>query len=627
MISTTRQIHLCILNFEHAPQTPSDFASTWEMLRALNLAAPQGKRPIVRFLRPFPTGDKKQIADKDHLLKVLAQAEPSSEQCREILLLCASIYGSRLVDLQAADVVIVPTPPKIARSDEDLFRCLLMPWLAQEMFGKSVFWINPPLALLPGALLPAWKALLCQADLVWVDDPVSLRLAQEAGCERAKLVPDPIMLTIPLEHGSLYQELEGKRYFCVTAVDVGNLETYANAIARIAADTSLHAVLVPAGPRHEDLCPLLAALLPAEQCSFVPRNMIYQAVAECLAKAAFLLSDCPTLAKLAAVSGTPCIPVNEGSQQWQALIQMLGAAWHERKISDYSLIREDAVRYVTATASERVTLQKRVTELQGEANAGYKDWPSAMAAPRNRDPAAPCPLAGGSDLQALGPDTEKPAHDLSQSEILPGLLVLTVYLRRGVGTATAFRCLQQLVEDSFDGTVKALDTRWLSSVCDSYADNGDSIECRNALLISTFLTWERIAASYVRWATGNSATLKTSKPIPAENEPLWDGLITVHLRRGDTLNNLLMRYARLLRKTPALLAIWRELIQRIRSNDSVLAALEAAHHHLWDENLSYFANPELEVPSWKRPPHIGQAELLLSRDNKQAGMQNQETPA
>lgn len=618
MRSTPRQRHLCILNFEHSSATPGDCASTWEMLRALNLADPRSRRAIARFLQPFPNRDQKQIADKDHLLKVLAQTEPSPEQCGEILSLCASIYGSRLAHLQTADVVIAPTPPKTTRSYEDLFRCLFLPWLAQHVFGKSVFWINPPLALLPDALLPAWKALLCKADLVWVDDPVSLRLAQEGGCERAKLVPGPILLTIPLEHGSLYRELEAKRYFCVTAVTVGSVETYANTVARIVADTSLHAVLIPAGPQHDEVCSCLAALLPADHCSFVPRNMVYQAVAECLAKATFLLGDCPTLAKLAAVSGTPCIPVNEGSQQWQALIQMLGAAWHERKVSDYSRIREDAARYLTATASERVTLQRRITELQAEVNAAYQDWPSAMAAPRTRDPAAPFPVACRPDLQALKPDTEKPAHDLSQSEMLPGLLALTVYLRRGVGAVTAFRCLQQLVGDSLDITVKALDTRWLISICDSYADNGNSIECRNALLISTFLTWERIAATYIRWATGNSTTLKTSKPIPAKNEPLWDGLITIHLRRGDTLNNLLMRYARLLEETPALLAIWRELIKRIRSNDSVLAALEAAHHHLWDENLNYFSNPELDIARWKRSPHTSQAEMQLSSGNKQA---------
>jgi hypothetical protein len=91
-------------------------------------------------------------------------------------------------------------------------------------------------------------------------------------------------------------------------------------------------------------------------------------------------------------------------------------------------------------------------------------------------------------------------------------------------------------------------------------------------------------------------------PIPEHNAPLWDGLFTVHMRRGDTTCNMLARYARFLADTPHLLAIWRELLQRIRASDSILAALDEPHGHMFDENLSWMADQSLpDIPPWRRP--------------------------
>ena len=189
------------------------------------------------------------------------------------------------------------------------------------------------------------------------------------------------------------------------------------------------------------------------------------------------------------------------------------------------------------------------------------------------------------------PDADTPEAKLGPApRMLPQLTALTVYVRRGVHAEASFRCLRQLVEGQLDSVLAQLSTRWLVSICDSYADHGDAIEARNALLISSFLNWERLAATYVRWAVPGRVGHRVDAPVPPDNQPLWDGLMTVQLERGDTVSNLLARYARLLAPTPPLLAIWRTLLARIRAHDSVLAALNQPHGHLFDENLDWLAD-------------------------------------
>lgn len=68
-----------------------------------------------------------------------------------------------------------------------------------------------------------------------------------------------------------------------------------------------------------------------------------------------------------------------------------------------------------------------------------------------------------------------------------------------------------------------LNSRWLISIADTYIDHGNEIEKLTALLISGIMTWEKMAHSNGKF------------------EQLWDGLQTVHRRKGDAHINLAKR--------------------------------------------------------------------------------------
>jgi hypothetical protein len=307
---------------------------------------------------------------------------------------------------------------------------------------------------------------------------------------------------------------------------------------------------------------------------------------------------------------------------WQAgsrrLRALLDVDWPIHAFGGAADVLPVARRLAAAPDAGRAALRERVGALRAATVASCRNW----LAPRGPAPAAalgrlvpPMPLQSveASDrfdeinrAIAAGfryPDADTPDAKLGPPpRLLPQIKALTVYIRRGVHADASYLCLRQLVEGQLELALAQLDSRWLVSICDSYADHGTPMEARNALLISTFLTCEPLAATYRHWAEPGCATRRVAGLVAPGNEPLWDGLMTIQLERGDTVGNLLARYARPLADTPHLLAIWRTLLGRIRSHDSVLAALDAPHGHLLDENLDWLADPRFDnrIEPWRR---------------------------
>lgn len=401
---------------------------------------------------------------------------------------------------------------------------------------------------------------------------------------------DTAILTDPLEHGDVAEWLAGHRYFCVVSDawhDAGAGAALPRVVDEVARATGLVPVpIMPCRPAR----PVAGAADARPPGPSIPSDMPYPAVAHLLGEAVFVLGGDPRLAQMAAIGGTPSVPAGGDRSTLVASCRLLGGDWPVRGVDEIDAIVADARGLQAAPPGAREALRRRSAALREETRAALRHRLESLV------PVAP---VGGP--AALGPRAVPPGP-----RILPQLEPLTIYLRRGARPASTFRCLRQLVEGNLPAVLEQLDSRWLVSVCDSYADHGDPLSARNALLISAFIAWERLAATHARWADPQRTTMRVDAPPPATNGPLWDGLVTVHLRRGDTVNNVLIRYARMLAETPVLLAVWRELLARVRAHDSVLAALDRPHGHLFDERLDWLADPGLVgVPRWRRPGVTG----------------------
>lgn len=159
---------------------------------------------------------------------------------------------------------------------------------------------------------------------------------------------------------------------------------------------------------------------------------------------------------------------------------------------------------------------------------------------------------------------------------------LITELRKGRNTDIRWPAFQKLVEENLPEICRELDTRWLVSVCDTYADYADEITRRNALLVVHMVNFEKL------WATNllmydvslnekKLAKLKANKVIP-----LWDGMYSFNINHGDMTWNLFSRMEILLRETPVIHTIYLTITDRLKKNDTVLANLNTYHRRLFE---------------------------------------------
>jgi len=613
---------LCIVNFTGERANWGCRATSWELVRVLNETLPPDNSFELNTvgLLSHHALDLHLSEEKGHEIRdALSAADPSDMQIVRMLDLARTRYGPSLEKLRTSDFVIFQGEGTMTGTDFiRAERLLLLPWIATHVFKKPVVWANQTLFSADDSFTPMLLTCLRDASRVLVREPASFDWLLRNGAKNVEMVPDVAFLTDPLEHGSLAEALAGRGYFCVSgsaALFEQQVPSFLHLIRRVSDSTGLLPVFAASTGRDCLLAQKAREMWPEHSFEEIPHSMPYPAVAHVLGGARFLVGGRYHMSILAAINGTPSVLLETNTFKNRGLRQLLNVDWPiYRVISDADGWTQDAICLAEDDLTRRLGLQERVKSIREDIRIGFREWweaapfSQAQSVPRSsliaqtaefeRFRAINSEIARG--FSYIADDTPE-AKWGNPPEVLSQLLPLTIYLRRGVRPEASFKCLKQLVEGNLNLALSQLNTRWLISVCDSYADHGDNVESRNALLISSFLNWERLAETYLRWSDPGLQSLKVDHPVPLQNEPLWDGLITVHLRRGDTVNNLLIRYARVLRPTPVLLAIWRELLSRIRANNTLLAALENAHEHLFDESLNYFANPALDIPRWRRP--------------------------
>ena len=612
-------LRVCIINFTGERKNWGCQATSWELVRILNRLWPQPKtfKLEVIPLLPHHALDREIPTHHGHEIRAaFANPNPTEDQKQRINKTSRKRYLHYVDILKRADLVLFQAEGTMTGTDFlRAERLLLLPWLATHVFNKPVISINQTLFSANNDFSQILFTVLNSFSQVWVRESASYKWLQANGFKNVRLVPDTAFLTDPLDHGKVWKVIEGKDYFCVTgsaALFKDDIPNYLKAIRSVADATGLFPVFLCSTGRDLLLLKYAKEHWPEGSFGQVNRNLIYPAVAYCLGKAHFLVGGRYHLSILAAINGTPSVLIRTNTHKLNGLVEMLKVNWPIREISQQELLVADACQCLENLESSRPSLKLQVVKLRDDIITAFQDCPEAetegfepiqklnLIPPAQQEVYLSINQQIASRFKYLDKDTQQ-AKLGAPPEILPQLMNLTVYLRRNKYPEATFSCLRQLVEGNLNLVVNQLNSRWLVSICDSYADFGRPMEARNALLISTFLNWERLAASYIHWSEPNRTTRRVDNPVDPKNYPLWDGLITVQLTRGDTINNLLIRYAKLLKNTPHLLRIWRALLDRLKDNDSVMSALNAPHGHMFEENLDWMTNEKLEIPPWRRP--------------------------
>lgn len=162
-------------------------------------------------------------------------------------------------------------------------------------------------------------------------------------------------------------------------------------------------------------------------------------------------------------------------------------------------------------------------------------------------------------------------------------------IRRG---GDGWRDFRVYVEENVDALCAETNLRWLASICDTYADCGNQLERRNAMLISVLIKMEKIAQTYAHWRLGYPEKLG-APPIDSHRKiRLPEGLSSFHLDIGDAPNTMFGRMADMISETPTLLKILDSVKTRLAASDSILGNLDKRHKHVFDNDYSWITSDD-----------------------------------
>ena len=159
---------------------------------------------------------------------------------------------------------------------------------------------------------------------------------------------------------------------------------------------------------------------------------------------------------------------------------------------------------------------------------------------------------------------------------------LIISLRKGKDNENNWKQFTGLVEGNLDEICKSMDTRWLVSICDTYADYGDPVTRRNALLVVQTANFEKLWATNLLMYDVKINEEKVKELRKNKVIPIWDGMYSFNINHGDMTNNFFARVDEQISETPVIYAIYKTVIQRIKENDSVLANLNKYHKRLFE---------------------------------------------
>ncbi len=151
-----------------------------------------------------------------------------------------------------------------------------------------------------------------------------------------------------------------------------------------------------------------------------------------------------------------------------------------------------------------------------------------------------------------------------------------ILIRRDLDPAIHWATLRFLMETPAyrEVLLDHLNTRWLVSICDTYADHGTREERLAAISLTVLVNVVKLAETE-RLLTGDDR-----ESTPEEREaflsgfphPLWDGVTSYLVESGDMPRNLFNRLRDTLVEAPPFDAIGETILQRLKETDGHLMA-------------------------------------------------------
>ncbi|RNF32797.1 polysaccharide pyruvyl transferase family protein [Paracoccus methylarcula] len=239
-------------------------------------------------------------------------------------------------------------------------------------------------------------------------------------------------------------------------------------------------------------------------------------------------------------------------------------------------------------------------------NAIYRLPPELFASagiPRPADPENP--ITGLEDLRRICGDRaidmreriipgsapalpRPPAKDISfhfatlreefatKPELLFYHAALISLIRRRLEKDRAFAQFRAIWTEETEFLRRELDSRWLVSACNTFADHAEDPAERALAMTGAILTDTVKLYETENWATGQNGTARQYRAVPPQI-PLFDGMTAFGIGRGDLIRNMQRRLATVANKKSVVSVIVFELFHRIHAHDTVFRRFHSMH--------------------------------------------------
>jgi len=155
------------------------------------------------------------------------------------------------------------------------------------------------------------------------------------------------------------------------------------------------------------------------------------------------------------------------------------------------------------------------------------------------------------------------------------LLACTIVaIRRTAGRGPGLTLFWRIMDERIDDVLPEMNSRWLTSICDTLADHGRTSTQRTlAVLGSGLMNTVKIYESELKLF--HLRRRKVPSVVLSRGGPLFDGTITFWSEKGDLIANLLKRIKACAKEDELAGKVVEQVVGRLLANDTAFARFEA----------------------------------------------------
>lgn len=172
---------------------------------------------------------------------------------------------------------------------------------------------------------------------------------------------------------------------------------------------------------------------------------------------------------------------------------------------------------------------------------------------------------------------------VGQSELNYWVASTIVLIRREVDVENNVAALFEVFTEYGTSLIQSLNTRWLVSCADTFADyHSDPLERSYGLAIGALVNSVKLTETE-RFVRGINDPLPdvSTLDMGSKRIALWDGTSAFAIGTDDTLRNFCWRLERVksqLNEVPIMLSTFEEIFKRLSDHETVYGRFKAAHH-------------------------------------------------